>query len=67
MSDSRKQFEAHLRQTSPACFDLRRAGGVYTDPSTQAGWELWQASRLFLLRQIRALEALSVAGLSGKR
>lgn len=63
---SRAQFEAHIRKTSPGCFDLRQAGGIYTDPSIQAGWELWQASRLFLLRQIRALEALSVAGLSTK-
>lgn len=52
---SREQFEAYIRKTSPGCFDLRQARGVYTDPSTQAGWELWQASRLFLLRQIRAL------------
>lgn len=57
--DSRKQFENHIRKVSPGNFDFRQLGGFYIDPGTQAGWELWNASRYFLLEQIRELDRLS--------
>lgn len=60
MSESREQFEAWMQANWPRQYLGRFATGEYRGYMVEHCWRAWQASRLFLVEQIKGLEAAGV-------